>query len=79
MIVHVPFVIGLHCMVHQTNLTIQTHSDLHLVFCIENLLQCLYGYFSHRRKRHLEFIKLVEIMETKGNKISTTSKLDGTL
>jgi hypothetical protein len=36
---------------------------------IESLLQCLYVYFSHNFKRHLEFIKLAKFVETKGNKI----------
>ncbi len=56
-------------MAHWTNLVIQIFSSLPLVFRIENLLQCLYDYFSHRPKRHLEFTKLAKIMETKGNKI----------
>jgi hypothetical protein len=32
-------------------------------------MQYLYSYFAKSLKRYLEFIKLVEIMETKGNKI----------
>ncbi len=36
---------------------------------IESLLQCLYSYFAHSPKRHLEFIKITELMATKGNKI----------
>jgi hypothetical protein len=48
---------------------IQTLSNLPLVFYIENLLQCLYGYFNHSPNRHLEFIKLAKVMETEGNKI----------
>jgi hypothetical protein len=36
---------------------------------IEGLFQTLYNYFSKNPKRHLEFIKLVEIMEIKGAKI----------
>ncbi len=46
-----------------------------MVFCIENLLQCLYGYFNHSPKRHLEFTKLVEIMEIKRNKILRNIKI----
>jgi len=48
---------------------IQTFSNLPLVFYIENLLQCLYGYFNHSPKRHLEFIMLAKVMEIEGNKI----------
>jgi hypothetical protein len=40
-----------------------------MVFHIENLLQCIYVYFNHNPKKHLEFAKWVEIMEIKGNKI----------
>jgi hypothetical protein len=65
---YVPFVVkGMHCMAHQTNLVVQTLSNLPLVFCIENLLQYLCGYFNHSPKRHLE--KLTKIMETNDNKI----------
>jgi hypothetical protein len=35
---------------------------------IERLLQILHAYFAHSLKRHLEFTKLVEVMETQGNK-----------
>jgi hypothetical protein len=34
-----------------------------MVSKLEDLLQSLYAYFSSFPKRHLEFIKLVEIME----------------
>lgn len=33
-----PFVTGVHCMAHWTNLVVQTFSNLPLVFHIENLL-----------------------------------------
>jgi hypothetical protein len=36
---------------------------------IEGLLQTLYNYFFKSPKRHLEFTKLTELMETKGAKI----------
>jgi hypothetical protein len=32
------------------------------------LLQALHNYFAHSYKKHLEFTKLVEIMEMKGKK-----------
>jgi hypothetical protein len=56
-------------MAHRTNIAMQTLSNLPLVFCIENLLQYLYGYFNHSPKKHFEFTKLTKVMETKGNKI----------
>ncbi len=61
---YAPFVIGVHCIPHDTN-----PFNLPLNSCIKNLLQCLYGYFNHSPKKHLEFTKLVEIMEIEGNKI----------
>jgi len=66
---YAPFSTGVHCMAHQTNLAMQTLSAIPLVKCIESLLQTLHAYFAHFPKRHLKFIKLIEIMETKGNKI----------
>jgi hypothetical protein len=36
---------------------------------LENLLQTLHSYFAHSPKRHVEFTKRVEFMQTKGNKI----------
>jgi len=38
-------------------------------FAFDNLLQALHNYFAHSYKKHLEFTKLVEIMEMKGKKI----------
>jgi len=56
-------------MAHHTNLAMQTLSGLPLVICFENLLPTLHFYFAHSLKRHLEFIKLVKLMQIKGNKI----------
>jgi hypothetical protein len=36
---------------------------------IEDLLQTLHSYFARSPKRHLEFVKLAEVLETKGLKI----------
>ncbi len=38
---YVPFIMSMHYMVHWTNLTIQTLSNLSLVFHIEDFLQSL--------------------------------------
>lgn len=62
-------------MAHHINLAIQTLSKLPLVMHLENLLQCLFSYFSHSPKRHLEFTKLAKSMATKGNKIIWIVKL----
>jgi hypothetical protein len=56
-------------MAHRTNLVVQTLSSLLLVIYLEHLLQTLHNYFAHSLKTHLEFTKLVEMLETKGNKI----------
>ncbi len=65
----------MHNIAHWINFAIEIFSNLPLDFQIENLLQCLYGYFSHSPKRNLKFIKLVEIMDTKGNKILCNIKI----
>jgi len=39
------------------------------VKCIANLLETLHAYFAHSAKKHVKFTKIVDIMETKGNKI----------
>jgi hypothetical protein len=44
-------------------------SSLPLVKHIESLLQTLHANFAHSRKWHLEFTKLVEVMERQRNKI----------
>jgi len=64
--------IRVHCMAHCTNLVVQTLLGLPLMIHLENLLQTLYSYFAHSSKRHFEFTKFVEFMQTKGNKISKT-------
>jgi len=62
-------------MAHHTNLAVQTFSNLPLVSPIEILLQCLYGYFNHILKMHLEFTKWAWIMQIKGNKILWNIKI----
>jgi hypothetical protein len=51
-------------MAHQTNLAVQVLLNLPMVAKLENLLQSLYFYFSSSFERHLEFTKLVKIVET---------------
>jgi hypothetical protein len=61
---------GVHCMVHGTNLAIQT-----FLWCFTLKVFCnLCMFFSHNLKRHLQFTKLAKIMETKGNKILRNTK-----
>jgi hypothetical protein len=65
----VPCSMGVHYMAHRTNLMVQILSHLQMGNKIEGLLQTLYNYFSKSFKRHLEFTKLINLMETKGAKI----------
>jgi hypothetical protein len=63
---HVPFVMGIHCMSHRTNLAVQTLSQVPLVARIEDMLQSLYSFFSHSPKRNQELADLANIVETAG-------------
>jgi hypothetical protein len=72
---HAPFVTRLHYMAHKCNLVTQTLSKLPLVIKIEMLLQSMYVYLTHSPKRHMEFTKFIEILETKGRKILHNVKI----
>jgi hypothetical protein len=54
---------------HKTNLAIEVLSSLPIVAGIEDLLQNIYSFFCKSPKKHVEFVKLAELLETKGNKI----------
>jgi hypothetical protein len=69
MMKYAPFLSGVHCMAHHTNLVVQALSSLSLVSKIERLFTYMHNYFTHNPKRHLETSKLVELLECKGNKI----------
>jgi hypothetical protein len=66
---HAPFMVGVHCMAHRTNLAVETLSSFEVVKHVEDLLASLYSYFSSSPKRTLEFQKLAACLESKGNKI----------
>ena len=53
---------------HRTNLVVQTLNALPLVERIEDILSSLYT-FAHSPKRHLEFVKPAELMQSKDLKI----------
>ncbi len=55
-----PHLEGIHYMAHCTNLMMQTFFQILIVKCIKDLFQCLYSFFFHKPKRHIEFLKLVE-------------------
>jgi hypothetical protein len=61
-------------MAHRTNLAVEPLSNLPVVNKIESLCKNIHSYFSHSPKRHLEFTKLAEIVETKGLKILNNVK-----
>jgi len=61
-----PFMFGIHCKAHRTNLAVRALSNLHVVAKIEALCQAMFPYFSHSPKRHLQFQKLAELVETEG-------------
>jgi hypothetical protein len=66
---YAPYLSGVHCMTHCTNLVVAMLSSLRLVSKVESLLARMYNYFARSPKRHLEFCKLVEILESIGNKL----------
>jgi hypothetical protein len=51
------------------NLAVELLSDLPMVEGIEDMLANLYTYFFKSPQKHLECLKLAELMETKGLKI----------
>jgi hypothetical protein len=71
---YAPFFIGVHCMIHRNNLTFKALSTLGIVSSINDLLQSCHAYFAHSPKRHFEFTKLNNMMETKGLKMFKNMK-----
>ena len=64
-----PHMEGVHCFSHRTNLAVKVLSYLLFITKIKMLLQTLHSYFAYSPKRHFEFTKLAELMQTKGLKI----------
>jgi len=58
-----------HYLAHHTNVAVQSLGNLTLITKIEGFILNTYDYFSHSPKRHLEFQRLAQILEAKGNKI----------
>ena len=54
---------------HKCNLTYIILLEPSIFQNIEGLLKKIHAHILHLPKRHLEFVKLVEIMETKGLKL----------
>jgi hypothetical protein len=60
---HVPFVSGVHCMTHHTNIVVQTLSGLTLVAKIKTSLVGMYNFFAHNPNQALEASKLNKLLE----------------
>jgi hypothetical protein len=56
------------------NLVVEALEKLPILHKTESLLVDLYSYFCKSPKKHIEFCKLVEVMETKGLKILRNKK-----
>ena len=54
---------------HKTNLAIEILGQMPIVSCIEELLAGIYTFFCKSPKKHLEFVKLAELLNSRGNKI----------
>ncbi len=63
-----PFLNGIHCFGHKMNLVVITLSDLPIVHRLEGVLQSLY-FFAHSPKKFLQFQKIANLFNTKGNKL----------
>jgi hypothetical protein len=55
---------GVHCIAHRENLAFQSLFDLIFIATLESFMTNFYGYFNHSPKKHLEFQRLVQILET---------------
>jgi hypothetical protein len=58
-----------HCAAHMISLVVQTFSKQPLMQISERFLHSTYTYFSFAPKKYFEQCKLVELLETKGNKM----------
>jgi hypothetical protein len=54
---------------HKTNLAVEVLGQTPIVSGIEELLADIYTFFCKSPKKHLEFVKLAELLNSKGNKI----------
>jgi hypothetical protein len=61
-----PYMFGVHYFAYRTNLAVEPLSNLPIVAKCESLCQSMYAYFSLSPKKHLEFQKLVDVVETEG-------------
>lgn len=66
---HPLYVVNVHYIVHYRNLAITAIFGLDVISKFKDLLVSLNSYFSKIPKHQIEFTKLAEILETKGQKI----------
>ncbi len=64
-----PFLNGVHYFTHKMNLAMIILSNLPLVHRLEGVLQSLFVFFVHSLKKFLDFHKLANLINTKGNKL----------
>ncbi len=69
---YAPFFIGIHCK--SNYLIVQTLFHLPMVTRLKYLLHSFF-FFCKFPKRHSEFVKLAQIMETKGKKLLCNIKI----
>lgn len=69
-----PFITWVHCFAHKTNLAVITLSNVLLVHRLE-LLQSFYAFFAHSLKIFVEFHKLANLLQMKGNKVFCNVKI----
>jgi len=55
-----PYMLGIHCMAHRTNLAFKIVSNFEEVSKVETLVKDLYSYFSKSPKRALEFCQFAK-------------------
>ncbi len=60
-----PFLLGVHCVTHLTNLDVRTLFQLSLVAKIEVLFHDIYNYYAQNLKNYLERTRLVKFLEKK--------------
>lgn len=63
------FITKVHCFAHKTNLMVVTLSKLDIVKSLKVILKALYVFSTHSSKKFMEFQKLVNLINTKGNKL----------
>jgi hypothetical protein len=49
------FSMGVHCVDHKINLSVQSLSDFIFIARMESFMLNMYGYFNHSLKQHLKF------------------------